>query len=131
MNDLVKIIGIGLTGGMCALMLRHKKPEFSVIVSLTASVIICGQLIMGISGVIDEIYTIIEECGVDIKYFAICIKATGMAYIAQFASEILHDSGEVAIASKVEAAGKISILLLTMPVMTSFLRLCVKVVSGI
>lgn len=131
MSDLIKIIGVGLMGGMCALMLRHKKPEFAVVVSLASSIIICGQLVTGISGVIDEIGAIIDECGVDIKYFAICIKATGMAYIAQFASEILHDSGESAIASKVEAAGKISILLLTMPVMTSFLRLCVKVVNGI
>lgn len=131
MNDLIKIIGTGLMGGMCALMLRHKRPEFAVAVSLAASVIICGQLILGISGVINELYMVIDECGVDIKYFSICIKAIGMAYIAQFAAEILRDSGEGAIAAKVEAAGKISILLLTMPVMTSFLRLCVKVVNGI
>ena len=51
--------------------------------------------------------------------------------MSQFAAEILRDGGESAIASKVEAAGKISILLLTMPVIMSFLRICLKVVNGI
>ena len=51
--------------------------------------------------------------------------------MSQLGAEILRDAGEGAIASKVEAAGKISILLLTMPVITSFLRLCLKAVNSI
>ena len=54
-----------------------------------------------------------------------------MAYLAQFAAEILRDSGENAVASKVEAAGKICILTLVLPVMTSFLELCIKVVNSV
>ncbi len=131
MNEVIKIVGVGFAGGMLSLFIRRERPEFAALIALVTAIIIAGQMILGVSEVVGEIVLIVEECGVDIKYFAICIKAVGIAYISQFAAEILRDSGECAIASKVEAAGKISILILTMPVMTSFLRLCVKVVNGI
>ncbi len=131
MNELIRIAGIGFMGGMLALTVRREKPEFAVMVSLVTSVIILAELMESAGGIVSELRELTEECGVDIKYFAIAVKAAGMAYVAQFAAEILRDSGEGAVASKVEAAGKICILALTMPVMTSFLRLCVKVVNGI
>lgn len=131
MNELAKITAVGLVGGLLALMLRRQKPEIALLISLITSVIVAGQVIIGIGELVSEITNIVTECGVDIKYFAVCIKSVGLAYISQFAAEILRDSGETAIATKVEAAGKVSILLITMPVIVSFLRLCIKVVNGL
>ena len=99
--------------------------------ALGTSVLILISVTEKIGGIINDLRIMIENCGVDIKYFVIAIKAVGIAFIAQFAAEILRDCGEGAIASKVEAAGKIFILSLAMPVMTSFLELCVRVVNGI
>lgn len=131
MNELIKITAIGLIGGLLALTLKKQKPEMALVISLVTSVIIAGEMMAGIGDLIWQIRDIIEECGIDIKYFGVCIKAVGLAYVSQFAAEILRDSGEGAIASKVEAAGKIAILLLTMPVLTAFLRLCMKAVNGL
>ncbi len=131
MTELAKITAVGIIGGLLALTLKKQKPEMALVISLITSVIIAGEVILGVGDLIGEIRDIIEECGIDIKYFGVCIKAVGLAYISQFAAEILRDSGEGAIASKVEAAGKIAILILTMPVLTAFLRLCMKAVNGI
>lgn len=131
MSELIKITAVGLTGGLLALTIRSQKPELALLISLVTSVIIAGQVIAGVGQVVSEIADIITECGMDIKYFTVCIKAVGLAYISQFAAEILRDGGEGAIASKVEAAGKVAILMLTMPVILSFLRLCIKVVNGL
>ena len=65
------------------------------------------------------------------KIETVIIKSVGVAYVTQFAAEILRDSGENAIASKVESGGKICILAFAMPVMTSFLELCTRVVNGL
>lgn len=131
MNDLIKIVGIGFMGGMMALTIRKERPEFALLTVLITSVVILGYVVSSVDTLISDMRALIEECGMDIKYFVICIKAVGMAYIAQFAAEILRDGGENSIASKVEAAGKISILVITMPVMTSFLRLCIRIVNEI
>lgn len=127
----MKIAGVGFIGGMLALAVRRERQELALVVSLVTAVIIAGQVIIGVGQVIDGMTAILNECGVDTKYFTVCIKAVGMAYVSQLAAEILRDGGESAIASKVEMAGRVSILILTMPVLESFLRLCVKVVNGI
>ena len=131
MIELVRICGVGIIGGMLAIMLRRERYETALVVTLVTSVIIGGQVVLGVGDLLSEINKIIAECGVDIKYFSLCVKAVGLAYVSQLGAEILRDAGEGAIASKVEAAGKISILLLTMPVITSFLRLCLKAVNSI
>ncbi len=131
MSDIIRIAGIGFMGGMLALAVKKERQEFAVLISLITSVVILAWTADSIGGIVGELKKLIEDCGIDIKYFVIAIKAVGIAYIAQFAAEILRDGGENAIASKVEAAGKICILALTMPVMASFLRMCVKVVNGI
>lgn len=131
MIELVRICGVGIIGGMLAIMLRRERYETALVVTLVTSVIIGGQVVLGVGELLSEINKIIAECGVDIKYFSLCVKAVGLAYVSQLGAEILRDAGEGAIASKVEAAGKISILLLTMPVITSFLRLCLKAVNSI
>lgn len=131
MSELVKIIGTGFIGGMLALTVRKQRPEFAVMIALITSALILGSVAESVGGIIEELRRVTEECGVDIKYFEIIIKVVGVAYLAQFAAEILRDSGENAVASKVEAAGKICILTLVLPVMTSFLELCIKVVNNV
>lgn len=131
MSDIFKIIGVGMIGGILALSLRGKKPEFAMLVSVITSLVIVGQIFMGLQSIVSDIHSVIKESGVDIKYFGVCIKAVGIAYISQFAAELLYDSGEGAVASKVETAGKVSILIITMPVMLSFLRLCMRIINEI
>ncbi len=53
----------------------------------------------------------------------------GIAYITQFGAEILRDGGENAIALKVEMAGKVFILGLTIPIVTEFLEVCINALS--
>lgn len=131
MKDLFIVIGAGFIGGMLSLILRKERPEFSVLIALMTSAVIVFEISGYIERIISELKAVIESCGVDIKYFTVIIKSVGVAYVTQFAAEILRDSGENAIASKVESGGKICILAFAMPVMTSFLELCTKVVNGL
>ena len=131
MNELIRLAAIGFTGGMLSLTVRRERPEFAMLIALGTSAAILFSVVGSVGEVINELKSMIEGCGVDIKYFVICIRAAGIAYIAQFAAEILRDCGEGAIASKVEAAGKISILVLTLPVMRSLLEMCVRVVNTV
>lgn len=131
MNDLLKIIGTGFIGGMLALTIRKQKPEFAILVTLITAAVILGAVAHDVGNIVNSLKSAAQQCGIDIRYFEVIMKVIGVAYVSQFASEILRDSGENSIASKVEAAGKISILMLVMPVMISFLELCAKVVNSV
>ena len=43
----------------------------------------------------------------------------------------LRDAGEGAIASKVEAAGRIAILVMTLPILEGLMEMCVRAVSSV
>ncbi len=130
MSEIIKIVGVGFMGGMLALTVKKDKPEFALLISLVTAVMISFELIKGVGNVIAEIDKIIARCGIDIKYISIAIKAMGIAYVSQFAAEILRDGGEGAIASKVEMAGKVAILIITIPVLSTFLEMCIRVVQN-
>lgn len=131
MSTLIRIIGVGIVGGILALTIRKDKPEFAMLTVLAASVYIMLVTADAMMGIIDELKSVTEQCGIDMKYITVTVKTVGIAYISQFAAEILRDSGEGAIASRIEMAGKITILTLTMPVMVSFLELCIRVVNSV
>ncbi len=50
------------------------------------------------------------------------LKVTGIAYLAQFGMQLCIDAGQSSIASKIELAGKIMIMIISAPVLISLFR---------
>ena len=65
----------------------------------------------------------ISKSNIDIKYVDIVLKIIGIAYISQFASQICSDAGENSIASKIEFAGKVIIMVISAPVLMSLIEM--------
>ncbi len=129
--DIFKIVLIGMTGGMLSLFLKDYRREYAVVVGLITAIVVMSYSVECLLGVIKSIRYITEKSGVDMKYFTIILKVVGVAYLSQFGGELLRDCGEGAVASKVELAGKIFILYLTVPIITSFLNVCIEAVGRI
>ena len=132
--DIFKIIGVGLIGGILSMTVKQYKKEYALLVALATVTVILfftlDTLETAISQ-ISQISLITEKSGVDTRYFTAVMKVVGVAYITQFGAEILRDGGEGAIALKVELAGKVFILGLTLPIVTEFLEVCVNALSAV
>ena len=118
--DIFKIIGVGLIGGILSMTVKQYKKEYALFFTLDT-----------LETAISQISLITEKSGVDTRYFTAVMKVVGVAYITQFGAEILRDGGEGAIALKVELAGKVFILGLTLPIVTEFLEVCVNALSAV
>lgn len=132
--DIFKIIGVGLIGGILSMTVKQYKKEYALLVALaTVTVILFFTLdtLDTLETAISQISLITEKSGVDTRYFTAVMKVVGVAYITQFGAEILRDGGEGAIALKVELAGKVFILGLTLPIVTEFLEVCVNALSAV
>ena len=57
----------------------------------------------------------------------IILKITGIAYIVEFGKNICIDAGQSAIATKLEMAGKVIVVVLSLPLMNSL----ISVLSGL
>lgn len=129
--DIFKIIGIGLTGGLLSMTVKQYRKEYAILVGLATVLVILFLTMDTLSGAIERIALITRESGVDTRYFTAIMKVVGVAYITQFGAEILRDGGERAIAAKVELAGKVFILGLTIPIIAEFLEVCVNALSAV
>ena len=55
-------------------------------------------------------------------YLNTLLKIMGIAYLAEFGSQICRDAGEGVIAGKVEFAGKLLILVMALPLLAAVLE---------
>ncbi len=120
--EIFKIAGIGIAAAVFAVFLKGWKPELAIQISLIATVIILVTVLPYLKVVVELIKDISEQAGIEYRYINIVFKVIGIAYIAQFASELCRDAGESAIASKIEVGGKIIIMTLSMPIIYSLLE---------
>lgn len=90
-------------------------------------VIILLMLVGQISGILDLLRNIASKTSINSGFLTILIKITGIAILTEFAVSICKDSGESAIASKVDIGGKVIIVALSMPIVQSLLETVIRV----
>ncbi len=127
--DIFKVAGIGLAAASIAVFIKNLRPEISVQISLVAAIIIFAAGLPYLKGIILMLEDIAEKTHIDKTYIKLVLKVIGVAYIVQFASELCTDAGETSIASKIEFAGKVIIMTLSMPAVYSLMEMLENIIN--
>ena len=127
MEVIIKIIGIGLISLILLVILKQYKKEFAVYISLAAGIIIISLVIGKLSGIIEIIENLASKTSINMDFIKLLVKITGIAILTEFAVSICKDSGESAIASKVDLGGKIVIMSMSIPIITNLLDTIIKI----
>jgi len=125
--DILQIIGIGMVAVILIVLLKQQRPEIAVQISIITGVVIFLMVAGKISSVIDLLNMYADRVDLDPVYLTTLLKIVGIAYIAEFGSEVCRDAGETSIASKIELAGKVFIVVLAVPIVTSLLELIIGI----
>ena len=121
--DIFRIIGIGIVGMVLAVLIKNYRPEIAIQISIAAAAIIFLITAPYLKSVLIMFEEIADQVGINTLHMGIVLKVIGAAYITQFAAELCKDAGESAIASKIEFAGKVVIMMMSMPIVYSVLNL--------
>lgn len=125
--DIIKIIGIAFIAVIIIVILKQYRPEFAIYASIIAGVLILTLAFGTLSGIIDMINSISSKTNINSDFLVILIKITGIAILTEFAVSICKDSGESAIASKVDIGGKIIIISMSIPIINALMDTVVKI----
>lgn len=125
--DIIKIIGIGLTALIIIIVVRQYKPEFTLYISLLAGALILLFVMQKLEGIVDLLTTLSNKIAINNEFLTLLIKITGIAFLTEFAVSICKDSGESAIANKVDIGGKVIIVSMSIPIISSLLETIVEV----
>lgn len=125
--EIIKIIGIALIALIIIILLKQYKPEFVIYVSLIAGALILFLVIDELTGIVKLIQSIANKASINSQFLSILLKITGIAFLSEFAVSICKDSGEAAIASKVELGSKIIIISMSIPIISTLLEIILKI----
>ncbi|TCP31176.1 stage III sporulation protein AD [Scopulibacillus darangshiensis] len=104
------------------MVLKEQKPAFAFLLTVFVGALIFIFLIGQISSVLDMLKKLAVSAGLNLIYVETILKIIGIAYIAEFGVQITKDAGQGSLASKIELAGKILILVLAIPIMTAIIK---------
>ena len=127
MEEIIKIIGIGLIALVIAIILKQYRPEYAIYVSIVAGILILVFIMSKITGIINLLQSISDKTYINKQFLSILLKITGIAIITEFAVSICTDAGEKAIASKIEIGSKVIIIAMSIPIISSLLELIIEI----
>lgn len=119
--DIVKISLLGICGVVLGFFLKGTRPEYAVFVNMGIGIMILGFAVEKIRYLFETIERLRESLPLDGKYLATLIKMVGITYIGQFSAGICRDVGHQATAGQIELFCKLSIMVLSIPVLMSLL----------
>lgn len=125
--EIIKIVGIALIALIIIVMLKQYRPEYAIFITILTGVLILFLVMDRLTGIINLIQTIESKSSVNTQFIALLIKITGIAFLSEFAVSICKDSGEAAIASKIELGSKIIIISMSIPIISSLLEIILKI----
>jgi stage III sporulation protein AD len=128
--DIVQIVGLGLTATFLVLVLKEQKPIFAFLLTVFVGGIIFLFLIGQIQRIVGMLERLAVNANLNMIYVETILKIIGIAYIAEFGAQITKDAGQGAIASKIELAGKVLILLMAIPIITAIIETVIGLLPG-
>ena len=125
--EIIKIIGIAFIALIIIIMLKQYRPEYTIFISILTGILILFLVMDRLTGIINLIETIQDKFSINTQFIALLIKITGIAFLSEFAVSVCKDSGETAIASKIEIGSKIIIISMSIPIISSLLEIILKI----
>lgn len=126
--EIFQIVAFGLIATVLAVVIRGQRPEMAVALSVAAGIVIFLMVLGRIGSIMEIIRELSDRAGVSAIYLGTILKIVGIAYIAEFGAQICRDTGEGALAAKVEFAAKVLIMVLAVPILMAVMQALLKLV---
>ncbi|MBD5141110.1 MAG: stage III sporulation protein AD [Ruminococcus sp.] len=125
---IVSIAGICITASVMCKLFSESGKEYALYIKLAAAAAVMSIIIIFVSPIAETIRNIYSRAGADEEYLTVLFKALGICYITQFACDICKDSGENALATQAELAGKISLMVIALPLFESLADIVARLI---
>ena len=117
--DPFAVAGAAVVWALLALSLRPFGGGLAERTALVGGLILLMWAAGEISGVFSRIRALLQQAPGFDGAASLALKVTGVAYVAQPASDLCRDCGEEGLASKSELCGRLLMLIAVMPQLTS------------
>lgn len=130
MDIIIKIIGLSIISLIIIIIIKQYRPEFAIYISIVVGIIILLFVMDKLNNIINLLKNISAKSGINNSFLEILLKMTGIGILAEFAISICKDSGETAIASKLEFGTKVIIISMSIPIISNLMEVILKILPS-
>ena len=125
--EIVKIVCVGIITTIAYLLVKEVKSDFAIFIALSGSIIMIMLIVGQVSTVVGYFNEIVQRTGIDKTIYYTILKIIGVGYLTEFAANICTDSGVASVGNKIILGGKIVILCLSLPIITSLIDIIISI----
>ncbi|MFB5662007.1 stage III sporulation protein AD [Alteribacillus sp. HJP-4] len=126
----MQVVGFALVATFLILIIKDQNPAIAMLIVLSVGAVIFIVLLSPLQSAIELMQKLSDRAGIEHVYIQTLLKIIGVAYIAEFGAQIAKDAGQQAIASKIELAGKLFIIMLAIPIFEVLIETILQLVPG-
>ena len=126
---MLKIVAIALICAVIIIYLKSINSELSLLATVGAGIIILFLSLEYVINTLDFFNSIVELTGIDKSLYAIIFKITAIGYIIEFSADTVLDFGLKSLADKLIFAGKLIILVVSLPVFYAIINLLLSLIK--
>ena len=130
MEQIFKIMGIGLITCVAALIVKPVRSDFAMISSMVGGIVILVMTLSSLSGVLSLISSVANKTGLNGNLIAVVFKIIGVGYLTEFTASLCADAGSGGLGDKILLGGKIIILVMSLPIVTSILNIVMELLPA-
>ena len=128
--EIIQVVGLGIIASFLILVIKEQKPIFAFVLATFVGVMIFISLADKIADVFQELQNLANHAKVNKLFLETILKIIGIAYIAEFGAQVTRDAGQGSIASKIELAGKVLIMVMAIPIITVIIETIIQILPS-
>lgn len=126
--EIWQVVGLALIVTVFCVVLKQIRPEIALQLSILAGAVIFILIMSKIRIIVDLLQSLADQANISSYYLLIILKIVGVAYLAEFGAQICRDAGEGALATKIELAAKVGVIILAIPIIVAITESLVRLV---
>lgn len=123
--DIVKICALCICVVFIAVQFKSTKTEYGIYLCTFMALLLLFASLARLSEVIGRLEELKQYLGTQNLYMGVLVKVVVITYISEFAGNLCRDAGYQSVAGQIEIFSKITILLLSVPVLVTLLETAV------
>ncbi len=118
--------GLAIAAAVLCMVVRVQQPQMASLCASAAGMMLIGLALAELNDVQNLFARLTVLAGLKEGYLQTLLKALGVSYAAELASQVCADLGEGGLAAKVGLMGKLCVFTLTAPLLVTILEMILE-----
>lgn len=128
--NILAVCGAAVIASILAVLLKKQGSEYSFILTVCSVTLIVTYVLSSVVLSLTSVREIFQKTNLNNRYIEILLRCVGICFLTEFSCDCCKDASQSALSGVVLMAGRICVLITSLPLFTEFLNLALSLSGG-